>query len=58
MDANDDGRVTREELGQMLRGLSNSIPDEQIEQMMMQADTDRDGYIDIDEFIKASTSGQ
>lgn len=45
MDANFDGVVTRDELAMLLRSLSEYVSDEEIDEMMIKADVNRDGMI-------------
>ncbi|CAD5190801.1 polcalcin Phl p 7-like [Musa acuminata AAA Group] len=45
----DDGKISSAELGEALRVLGSTAPDE-IRRMMAELDTDGDGYIDFQEF--------
>ena len=45
MDANFDGSVTREELSNLLKNLSEYISDQQIDDMIHKADLNHDGTI-------------
>ena len=49
-DTNNDGKISSAELGEALRTLGSTTPDE-IHSMMAELDTDGDGYIDYDEFV-------
>ncbi|XP_020252253.1 polcalcin Phl p 7-like [Asparagus officinalis] len=49
-DANGDGKISSEELGDALRSLGSASSDE-IKSTMAELDTDGDGYIDFDEFV-------
>jgi len=49
-DANNDGKISSAELGEALRTLGSTTPDE-IHTMMAELDTDGDGYIDFGEFV-------
>ncbi|KAG0491635.1 hypothetical protein HPP92_004688 [Vanilla planifolia] len=48
-DMNGDGKISSAELGEALRILGSTSPDE-IHRMMAELDTDGDGYISYDEF--------
>jgi len=41
----------------MLYGLGEMVSDEYIEDMIIKADTNRDGKIQFDEFVRAATQG-
>ncbi|XP_071693333.1 calcium-binding allergen Ole e 8-like [Rutidosis leptorrhynchoides] len=50
-DANGDGKISGDELVHVMKALgSDEISDEQIKQMMSNIDTDRDGFINLEEF--------
>ncbi|KAL7231527.1 hypothetical protein ACSBR2_009722 [Camellia fascicularis] len=48
-DANGDGKISSSELGDALKGLGSVTTDE-IKRMMVEIDTDGDGYISFEEF--------
>ncbi|GMP27498.1 hypothetical protein CsSME_00003460 [Camellia sinensis var. sinensis] len=48
-DANGDGKISASELGDALKGLGSVTTDE-IKRMMVEIDTDGDGYISFEEF--------
>ncbi|OAY85970.1 polcalcin Phl p 7-like [Ananas comosus] len=48
-DTNGDGKISSAELGEALRTLGSTSPDE-IRRMMAEIDTDGDGYIDFNEY--------
>ncbi|KAL3531036.1 hypothetical protein ACH5RR_010358 [Cinchona calisaya] len=49
-DRNGDGKITKKELSDSLKNLGIYIPEKEVMQMIDKIDTNRDGYIDIDEF--------
>ena len=53
MDDNNDGVVTIDELRALLGGLEGGMTDEEIDEMMKDADTNGDGKVDFEEFCKA-----
>jgi len=57
MDADGNGSVTKEELKSMLYGLGEMVSDEYVEDMINKADTNRDGKIQFDEFVRSATQG-
>ena len=56
MDANGDGVVTKDELKSLLKGLGEDVTDDVVDEMIKIADTDGDGKIQFEEFVKAATS--
>ena len=56
MDANGDGVVEKDELRNLLKGLGEQVDDAVIDEMMSIADTDGDGKVNFEEFVKASTT--
>ena len=56
MDANGDGVVTKDELKTLLKGLGEDVTDDVVDEMIKIADTDGDGKIQFEEFVKAATS--
>ncbi|MQM13353.1 hypothetical protein Taro_046281 [Colocasia esculenta] len=54
-DANGDGKISASELADVVRALSGSdspASDEEVRQMMEEMDADRDGYVDLAEFVE------
>jgi Ca2+-binding EF-hand superfamily protein len=51
-DLNGDGEITIEELGKVLNNIGQNLSQTQINEMMKQADINKDGLIDFDEFKK------
>lgn len=55
IDANGDGKLSKEEIKdglKMYQGID--APDEYVDKIICEVDTDGDGYVDYDEFIKAT----
>jgi len=50
-DLNGDGKISRVELGTVLRSLGETMTDSDLEQMIKDVDTNGDGEIDLQEFI-------
>ncbi|KAG0171888.1 calmodulin-like 3 [Apophysomyces sp. BC1034] len=51
-DKNKDGLISQQELTDVMRGLGERLTEVEIKNMMEDADTNRDGYIDLTEFKK------
>ncbi|CAH9084843.1 unnamed protein product [Cuscuta epithymum] len=49
-DANGDGKISAEELSGVMKDLGSSISSEELKQMMDDIDTDKDGFINLQEF--------
>lgn len=49
-DKNRDGRISQTELEQVMLVLGENLTPEEIKDMMIEADLNRDGYIDFEEF--------
>ncbi|XP_057791531.1 calcium-binding allergen Ole e 8-like [Salvia miltiorrhiza] len=49
-DANNDGKISAEELGGVLKALGSATSADEVERMMQELDTDRDGHINLEEF--------
>ncbi|CAH9082790.1 unnamed protein product [Cuscuta europaea] len=49
-DANGDGKISAEELSGVMKDLGSSISSEELKQMMDEIDTDKDGFINLQEF--------
>ncbi|KAH7301560.1 hypothetical protein KP509_23G032100 [Ceratopteris richardii] len=56
-DSNADGKISADELQSVLRALGQDITTEEAGLMVQEADTDKDGYIDLAEFINLNTRG-
>ena len=54
-DKNGDGYISRTELKQGLNNLGEEFSDDEIEYMIREADTDQDGEINYQEFVKVMT---
>jgi len=55
-DRNGDGQISKEELRASILRYGERFEDEDMEQMMKDADLDRNGFIDFSEFVKMLTS--
>ena len=51
-DKNDDGQITKKELGESLRNLGIYIPDDELDAIMGKIDANGDGCVDVEEFGK------
>ena len=51
-DTDGDGYITKDELKQVMQQLDPDMSDADIDDMMVEADTNRDGRIDFNEFKK------
>lgn len=49
-DGNADGLITAEDLGSIMRSLGESPSDEELKEMIREADPDGSGSVDFDEF--------
>ncbi|TRY96643.1 hypothetical protein DNTS_024260 [Danionella cerebrum] len=49
---NQDGFIDREEFGDILHATGEPVTEEDIDELMSDADTNKDGKIDFDEFLK------
>ena len=58
MDKNGDGFITRQELKAAMVNMGERLTEEEIEQMMEEADTDGDGKIKYPEFVKLQRAMQ
>ena len=47
-DANGDGRISVEELRHVMVNLGDPLTDEEVDEMMREADKDNDGYVDYE----------
>lgn len=51
-DKNGDGRISSEELRQVLQGLGEPATSDEVDKMIQEADLDGDGYVDYNEFVR------
>lgn len=56
-DANNDGQLSAEELSEVIKTLGTTPSPEEITRMMEEMDTDKDGFISLDEFAKFCSAG-
>lgn len=54
-DLNGDGKISKEELGSVVRSLGEKITDEGLDRLVKEVDADGDGYINLHEFIELNT---
>ncbi|XP_050376215.1 probable calcium-binding protein CML25 [Argentina anserina] len=54
-DSNNDGKITAAELGGILGSLGYSSSEQDVEAMMEQGDTNKDGLLSIEEFLEMNT---
>ncbi|EPB82295.1 hypothetical protein HMPREF1544_10975 [Mucor circinelloides 1006PhL] len=57
-DKNGDGQISEEELKEVMGGLGENLTDAEIKDMMHDADTNHDGFIDFEEFKALMPSKQ
>ncbi|WOL13714.1 hypothetical protein Cni_G22492 [Canna indica] len=55
-DSNGDGKISAEELADVLESLGQRPSDEELLRMMSEVDTDGDGFISFDEFVELNTT--
>ena len=56
IDLDNDGRLDRTELKRMLEKIDDQVDEQFINQVMMIADSDKDGKLDFEEFVRAIRS--
>ncbi|XP_044504708.1 probable calcium-binding protein CML23 [Mangifera indica] len=56
-DKNGDGRISSDELKDILHALGSKTSPEEVRRVMQEIDKDGDGYIDFDEFVAFHTGG-
>lgn len=56
-DRDGDGRISKEELGAVVRSLGQKVSDADLEMLMWEVDTNGDGFIDQAEFMDLNTRG-
>ncbi|KAK9054177.1 hypothetical protein SSX86_025255 [Deinandra increscens subsp. villosa] len=56
-DANGDGKISISELGSILGALGSVTPEDELKVVMSEIDTDRDGFIDLAEFVEFQRRG-
>lgn len=56
-DSNGDGRISASELSAIFESLGNLPSPSELESMMSEADSDKDGFISLEEFIELNTRG-
>ncbi|XP_062598590.1 neo-calmodulin-like isoform X5 [Saccostrea cucullata] len=50
-DKNHDGKISSDELGRVLRTLGHNYSQEEVEDMIKNADTNENGFVEFDEFV-------
>lgn len=50
-DMNNDGYITKEEFRTTMKSLGENLTEEEVDAMMSQADTNKDGKISMEEFV-------
>lgn len=51
-DVNDDGVITKDEIAQLLKIDNEDLSDDVLEYMIQQVDTDNDGKVSFEEFVR------
>ncbi|KAG0590146.1 hypothetical protein M758_1G074100 [Ceratodon purpureus] len=54
-DKDGDGRISKSELGVVLRSLGDDMSDDELDEVLVKVDGDGDGFIDLQEFISFHT---
>lgn len=55
-DENHDGKISAAELGKVVRALGSPVSEQEVEVMIQEMDSDRDGFVDIKEFADFHTT--
>ena len=55
-DQDGDGRISRSDLGDVLRSLGDQMSDDELDEVLVKVDGDGDGFIDLGEFISFHTA--
>ena len=55
-DTDNSGKISAQELKKVMANLGENLTDEEIDEMIREADTDGDGEVDYDEFVKMMSS--
>jgi len=55
-DTDGNGKISSDELKQVMRNLGEKLTDEEINEMIREADDDGDGEVDYEEFVKMMSS--
>ena len=56
-DVNGDGKISASELGSIMGSLGHPATEEALKKMIVEVDTDGDGFIDLNEFVELNTKG-
>ena len=56
-DVNGDGKISASELGSIMGSLGHLATEEALKKMIVEVDTDGDGFIDLNEFVELNTKG-
>ena len=57
-DTSGDGKISSSELKQVMANLGETLTDEEIDEMIREADADGDGEVDYEEFVKMMGGGK